>query len=338
VKGNCRIWLTTFAAAGLCLALADSSAFAQPAADLLTGAAFRQQLQQPVNGSWSDRSLREALASLSRTARIAIFLDRRIDGERIVELEVRNQPLQNVLDQLAALADAGTTTVGPVVFVGPRETAAALPALTAQRRQEVARLSGDAKTKLLRAAAWQWDDLAQPGQLLSDLAGQAGATIENPHQIPHDLWPAASLPPLPWADRLSLLLAGFGQTFEFVAGPQFTLRLVPAPAAAAAQPVRPPTSSSQTAIEPAKKAGRPSGERYSLTVGKNTPAGAVVRRIAQDLGKELTCDAAVLAKLQQEITLSVSGVTLHELLTATLQPLGLTYKITADELQIVPRE
>jgi hypothetical protein len=43
------------------------------------------------------------------------------------------------------------------------------------------------------------------------------------------LWPAQSLPPLPWVDRLSLLLVGFGLTFE-IGGAGASIRLVPMPA------------------------------------------------------------------------------------------------------------
>jgi hypothetical protein len=39
-------------------------------------------------------------------------------------------------------------------------------------------------------------------------------TINGLDQIPHDLWPAVDLPPLSWTDRLTLVLAGFGLTFQ----------------------------------------------------------------------------------------------------------------------------
>jgi hypothetical protein len=79
-------------------------------------------------------------------------------------------------------------------------------------------------------------------------------------------------------------------------------------------------------------------KRYSLTAGKNDPAGAIVRTVAVQLGKELKYDANVLEKLKQNVPLSVKEVTLDELLMAVLKPLGLSYKLTDEALEIVPAE
>src|SRR5262249_16839508 len=89
-----------------------------------------------------------------------------------------------------------------------------------------------AKAKLLRAQPWKWDELAEPQKLLAELAAQASVTVENADVIPHDLWPAVSLPPLPWVDRLSLLVAGFGLTFEITSQGK-NVRLVTLPNSAA---------------------------------------------------------------------------------------------------------
>src|SRR5262249_26688795 len=90
-------------------------------------------------------------------------------------------------------------------------------------------LSSDAKSRFLRTQAWQWEELAQPRQLLDELARQAHVTVANPDAIPLDLWPAVSLPPLAWVDRLTLLLAGFDLTFQ-IDDQATSVRLVPRPA------------------------------------------------------------------------------------------------------------
>ena len=63
-----------------------------------------------------------------------------------------------------------------------------------------------------------------------------------------------------------------------------------------------------------------------------------MRTVAVQLGKELKYDANVLAKLKQNVPLSVKEVTLDELLTTVLKPLGLSYKLTEEALEIVPAE
>src|SRR4029079_4487868 len=52
--------------------------------------------------------------------------------------------------------------------------------------------------------------------------------FSNLDTVPFDLWPAANLPPLPWADRAPLVLVGFGLTFELEERAT-TAKLVPGP-------------------------------------------------------------------------------------------------------------
>jgi hypothetical protein len=343
-----------------------------------TGAAFRQQLASSMSVTWSERALRDALAGVSQQLDVAVFLDRRIDPGQPTGLSVREKPAEEVFRQLAAAAHAEWRAVGPVIFVGPAHAAGKLPTLAALRRQEAAQLPADARSRLLKTQTWHWDELAEPRRLLDELAKQAGITVSNPEVIPHDLWPAVSLPPLAWVDRLSLLLAGFDLTFE-TADQGKTVRLVPfpetvslersftprGPAGTVLAQLRRTVPDAEIRVEQGKlvvtglqedhekieqlladqnapktktaKKG-PVEKRYSLTIGKNEPAGVVMTEIANQLGKELKYDVAVLQKLKQHVPVSVKGVTLDELLTATLKPLGLKYKLMEDSLEIVVAE
>jgi len=360
--------------ASLCLLAAP--ALGQNAGGWKTGAAFRRELENRITVTWSQRTsqptLRDAASSLSQSTGIAIFLDRRLDGEQSIELAVKNEPSQLLLAKLAAAAGAGQTTIDSVIYFGPAETAAKLATLAALRRQEAGQLPQAAKARLLRTQPWKWDELAEPRKLLADLAAQDSVTVENADIIPQDLWPAVSLPPLPWVDRLSLLLAGFGLTFE-ITNQGKTVRLVNLPQSAvlertytphgvpesAAAELRRIVPAAEIRVEKGKLAVTASQEdhdkierllagqsvrtittvkgggekRFFLTVEKK-PAGAVVRQVATELGKELKFDTAALEKLKQEVNLSVKSATLDELLTATLKPLGLKYKVTESAIEV----
>jgi hypothetical protein len=100
--------------------------------------------------------------------------------------------------------------------------------VAALRNEEVSRLPAAAQSRLARTAAWQWDAMSTPRELLEQLAREAGVTIDGVQTIPHDLWPAVHLPPLTFAERLTLLLAGFELTFEF-SGSGAGVRFVPLP-------------------------------------------------------------------------------------------------------------
>lgn len=355
--------------------VASSGASAQPASGWKTGPQFRQQLDSPLSLTWSERQLRDGLANLSQSVGVAIFLDRRIDPNQTLQLSSTNEPLQQVLARIGGQAKARVTAVGPCVYLGPAESADKLSTLAAIRRNDVAALPADARQRLLRTQAWQWSELAEPRQLLADLAQQASVTIQNPERIGHDLWPAQSLPPLPWVDRLSLLVAGFGLTFE-IDPSGFAIRLVPMPESvvlektyttrgdaadlalqlkrivpqakirteagklhvAAAQDdhekIERLLSGQSVKTTKAVKPGPGGGEkRYTLTV-ENQPAGAVLKTVANNLGKELKYDAALLDTLRRTVSFKATDVTLDDLLKQTLDPLGLTFKIDDKSLEV----
>ena len=121
---------------------------------------------------------------------------------------------EDVLRQVASEVHAGIALVAQSSISARRRRARSLQRSPLFARHDVAKMPNERKRRLLQSGAWQWDELAQPGQLLEELARQAGVTVENANAIPLDLWPAVNLPSLAWTDRLTLLLAGFGLTFE----------------------------------------------------------------------------------------------------------------------------
>jgi hypothetical protein len=355
--------------------LAAATGWAQDAPAWKTGPALRKQLAASVSVTWSaEQTLREGLASLSRNIEVCAFLDRRIDPGQLVELTVRDESVQRVLEQLAARTHAGVGLVGPVVYFGPAETAGKLPTLAALRHQDAAALPSDAKARLLKSQAWKWDELAEPRNLLDELSRAGGVTVENPELLPHDLWPAADLPAMAWVDRLTLLLAGFGLTFEFqqegaavrlipmpdrvLIEKTYTPRGEPGPVVAQLRRIVPDAKVqvdgrklliTATAEDHDKIQRLLSGEavrttiktpgekRYKMTVA-NQPAGAVVKTVATQLGKQLKYDPKLTELLQTKVSLSVEEVTLDELLTKALGPLKLAYRIDETAIEIVPAE
>jgi hypothetical protein len=219
----------------------------------------------------------------------------------------------------------------------------------------------------------QWKELAQPRQLLEELGSQAGVNFENIDAVPFDLWPAVNLPPLPWVDRVTLVLIGFGLTFE-IDERVTSARVIPAPAAprlenrysprggaaelsAQLRRVMPEaqirveqdqlivaarqedhdkiqrllTGQSVKTTQPSKSGGE---KLYSLKV-PNQPAGSVIQAVAKSIGKQPRYPSAVAEKLRQNVTFEVRDATLGYLLDTTLTPLGLTYRLSEDVLEVM---
>jgi hypothetical protein len=194
----------------------------------LAGEALKQALSQKVGVAWSNVAARRAIEEFSRTQRVAVVLDRRIDPDQKIELSLGDVPLAEAFQRIASRLDVGTAMVGPVVYFGPKSTARRVATVAIMANEAVSRLPSSARARWLQAKAWKWEDLARPRELVEEAARENGIVVENPKQIPHDLWGAADLPPLPLSTRLMLVLCQFDLTFE-PAQDGASIKLVPMP-------------------------------------------------------------------------------------------------------------
>jgi hypothetical protein len=352
--------------------LSADSIQAQDAPRWKIGGAFSQQLQERVDFEWRG-PLREGLARLSQAYGVAVFVDRRIDPDQSITVSVQATPLDEALRTIARQANAEISVFGPVIYFGPPQATRDLATLAALRRQDVGKRSAEVKTRLLRSVAMQWKELAQPRQVLEELGSQAGEKFENMDAVPFDLWPAVNLPPLPWADRVTLLLTGFGLTFKLDERAAVA-SLIPAPtsplienrytprggASELAAQLHRVMPDAQIQVEnnqlivaarqedhdkiqrlltgqsvKTTKAVKSGGEKlYSLKI-PSQPAGSVIQAVAKSLGKQPRYSPAVAEKLRQNVTFEVKDAKLGYLLDTTLTPLGLTYRLGEDVLEVV---
>ncbi len=331
--------------------------------DWKIGLEFRKALEQPIGLKWAENPIRDALRNLANNQQVAIWLDRRIDPSTKLQFELDEAPLALTLDQLCTKYKLGRSVVGPVIYIGPVATTEKLATLAAVKRQQVGQQSASERARWSRAVAWSVPLLAEPRELVRQLVAESGATLQNPEAIPHDLWPAIPLPPLTLADRLTLVLAGFDLTFETSADGS-TMRIVSLPETIAYEQSYAWRGQNQSLAAQLQKkfpelkirvednkivvTGKyethelidrmmsgetvrttkvaPGGKVYSLRVD-NQPAGAVVKTVAKELGKEMVYDPALVEKLRTNISFQVKDVSLEALLEAALTPLELTFEI-----------
>ncbi len=229
---GCRAWTPMLMTLAVLAATTLVGAFATAsfgATRWLTDADLYRQLTQPVDAVWSEMPLRDALRGLSRDQRVAILIDRRVDPGQKLKLELDGEPLRAAFLEIARDRKLGLSMFGPVAFFGPPEVSSRLRTIAALRREAVQKLPAPVVRRFLQKRAWKWDDLAEPRELLAQLAKENGIRIEGLDRVPHDLWAAADLPPLSLIDRLTLVAVQFNVTFE-VSPDGNTVRLVPLPA------------------------------------------------------------------------------------------------------------
>lgn len=338
----------------------------------LLGADLLRQRQQPVTLGWSEVPLRDGLADLVKSQRAAIVLDRRIDPQQPLRFTAERQPLDDLLARLADQIDGGLSWLGPVAYLGPRDAASRLRTLAALRSADVRVLPKDERRAYQHEASWRWEMLAQPRDLVAELAAEAKVEIESTELIPHDLWPAADLPLLSWTDRLTLLANQFDLTFELLDGSHVRLTPLCDPVViersypGGKQPEelasrwRELAPDAQISLargklivrgrledhellapkKPPPAAPRATGvEAYTMTV-REQPLTAVLDTLRQQLSIEVRVDQSALeaAKLtlDRRVSFSVEQATLDELLSAALKGANLTYRREGGAYRIVP--
>jgi len=359
------------------MALALAAIFSLPCGSILAQAErpagakdFEAKWQATIGLSWNENPLRDALNRLSESQEIAIWLDRRIDPDQKITLRVSDQTVEQTLNTLANQLDIGLCVVGPVAYLGPKSTTAKLATVAALREDEMRRLPAERSRVLMSPKSSQWNDLATPQELVDQLA--TDAKIEVVAQLPHDLWAGNRMPPLSFANRMSLIVAGFDRTFvfspdgsavRFVLIPE-TVEItrkyrLPGSASKAAEAVAKiaPNARLRTVGEELEVTGSqeshdkvrrllagervvrppvaPTGSRkvFKLTV-EEQQIGAILNLVAKETKKKLNAPATVIEKLKARVSFSVDDVGLEELLNATLKGSDLKYRVTETEIQI----
>lgn len=360
----------------LCGPSIDSGSIAEETGGWATGAAIGQQLAAPVSVSWSNLPLVRALKSLGTAQRMAVVLDRRVDPERPITLAIDQEPLGEALDKIARHLKLGYCQFGPIAYFGPPAMARRLRTLAALRLEELRQLPSPATRKLLMMRSWHWDDLTEPRQLVDDLAAEAGVEIGGADKIPHDLWPAADLPPLSWIDRLTLVAAQFELSFELdktgrraqlVAAPATVVLTrsyrAGADAAAVARrwakalpDARVVVDKNRIRIEgrledheaaQQRLRGKPM-EQTTVTAGKevyqlsveNAALDQVVGQVAERLNLEFDWDRAAIdaagIATDQLVTVKVQDASLDELVRAVLAGTGLAFRRDDRKISLYP--
>ncbi len=335
-----------------------------------TGSALQDRLDSPVDILWAGNPLRHAIGNLLRSQRVAMLIDRRVDPDQKLDIRLKGVPLRSALQEVARSRGLGVSTLGPVLFLGPPEAASRLRTLSAMRAEDLQALPPAAAEKFARMKPMTWDDLTTPRELIAELARQNGVEVTGLELVPHDLWAAADLPPLPWADRLTLIAIQFDLTFT-VSADGATVRLVPLPDRVAI--VRSYPGGTNPAARARKYAALAPGAEVKLSAGRvyvrglvedqerithprrpaphhredrwtlkvaDQPVGPLLEKLGQELNLKLKIDRKALdqagVSLDQRISFRVSEVTADELLEAAAKPAGLRVVRRGNTIEVGP--
>jgi hypothetical protein len=330
-----------FTMAALCCGLwaqedADSRDKAKPSRPRIATGGSAKASQRTATIHWQRVPLRDALGRLHALFDDTVFVDRRVDPNMRVSLDIEADSAEEVVAGIAAASDLGVARLGPLVYLGPSGAAEQLRAISAARSQEVGRLPADLRASLTRKQPIGWARLSEPRRLIVSIAERSNWRVANADAIPHDLWSAGGLPELTFAEQLTVLLVGFDLTFELRPKDR-SIEVVPL------KGVNKPSgliAGSKRAAAPANSArAKKDGKHvYTLRV-QEQPVGAVLKELSKRLHWAIQIDEDAIKaagkSLDKRVSFSVENADQEHLLDALLSPAGLDYQLEGEQLRII---
>lgn len=286
---------------------------------------------EPVQATWTAQPLREVAERLALLAGEPVIVDRRIDPTTPITLTATGEAIDGVIERVASIAGATAARLDSGFRIAPAEAAAKAAAAEQARRHRIGRLPAPQRRLLETRQAWIWSAGRRPRDLLADLTATHGLAIDGLDLVPHDHFPATTLPPLSLAARIDLVLAHFDLGMEWSAGtdggtPAGRIVPLPEPVVAMPPPRRPP-----------RKIDRPAG-RQVYTLRLEAPLDAALTAITRQIGLGLQIDEASLAARgvspREIVRADVRSASRDELLDAVLGPVGLSWTIDDGTLHV----
>lgn len=305
-----------------------------------TGKALEKKLQTPLAAiNWESLPLRPTLLKFASAQKISIFLDRRVDPTISLKCSLRNVTPLEILTAVCEEKELGLTQVGNVIYIGPADYTEKLRSHVLNIRDMVLKLSSDTARKRWSAKLpIQWEKFAPSRAVIAELLEKKGVKIMNLDEIPHDIWPAYTLPPMPLADAVTLLLGQFNMSFKFNTDGAGTsihitaLKLEDVKIRPDAKLVR------KTSRPKGTQAAKRDSMRFSGEVGG--PFHATVAKICEQHGLFLSTTAQDLdlagLKSTKMVVIKIQMATLEQMLTELAQAGGCKIKMVGETLSLIP--
>lgn len=284
----------------------------------------------PVHATWRATPIASIAERIGAIAGMPVVVDHRLDSTKRIDLDGGGRTVEAVLGELAEAAGGEVASLRRSYRITPKGLANRAADADAARASRLRPLPKPARESLDKESAWRWEAGVTPRELIERLAEEAAIPIGPLDAIPHDHLPAGSLPPLPVADRLDLVLADYDLRID--AGPQGrrSLAIVPLGEAASGRHRDRPTDQS---------AGKPKPvliDRYTLRA--EAPLGELLQALAKKFGLTLDLDAAALAAkgvaAGEIVKIAVEDAPKSEVLDAITKPLGLSWNIEGTTLEV----
>lgn len=294
----------------------------------------------PVSASWTGVPLHRVAARISSLVGRPVVVDRRVDPDTPVTLDLRDRALAEALAEVCRATGTGCALLGETIRIVPEGRQGEVVAAERRRTAAIGRLPRPRRDLAGRRAPWAWPDGATPAALVVEAAAAAGLDLDGLDTLPHDHLRGADLPPLPLAARLDLILGQYGRQVDWAKARSDGKRVrAPVVEIAAGDADRTEVvAAAENAWEgfDAPGADTPVSATWSLEVA--APLDRLLATVADRMALDLDLDRDALRRrgvsAAEIVRLSVKDASRDELLDHITAPLGLAWRIEGRTLRV----
>ncbi|MCA9024962.1 MAG: STN domain-containing protein [Planctomycetaceae bacterium] len=231
--GRGRRWTLGLILAACVLIFVDQSqADDGSSAPRLAGSELRKELESPINVTIPQTRVREVVLRLESLHNVAILLDRRIDPDRLIDVQLTQVTLLEGIEFLANQLEADAALVGGTVVIGPTDKLDRTRTDIVIQHQTLKDSSSEQGQRrlfeLFSGKSFRWDNLQTPRELVQSIGEGYGVEVTGLDLIPHDLWAAGEMIDVSAVEALMLAAGQFDLTCQWNEDASI-VQLAPAP-------------------------------------------------------------------------------------------------------------
>ncbi|MGL4942763.1 MAG: hypothetical protein ACRC46_06195 [Thermoguttaceae bacterium] len=188
----------------VCLAACLSGVAASP----------RSPWERTMRVKWQNAIIVDAMNSLAGSLKTSLVIDRRVDTEIRLTFSAEGTVTQ-VLEQGLAPHGLALFTTDSLGYIARSEDIASLAHRIDEATKRCEQLPTKSRATLSKTTpAVTVPHLSDPRETLADIARKNKLTWRNLDELPHDRWRETVFPPMPLAQLLTIILAGFDATWD----------------------------------------------------------------------------------------------------------------------------
>ena len=179
-------------------------------------------LHQSSSQVFENITLRNTLENIESAMNVAIWLDRRIDGEQLVQMKSGQRTFLECVQEICSQTNTEIACLENILYIAPSHQSSKIE--TAYWKLMIER---DCEAWRKKGTPLQWNVPSEVKSILEQCKKSLSVKIEGLDLLEHDLWAPKSIPEASLAAQWTCLLSGFDRSLKTVNRQSFTIETIP---------------------------------------------------------------------------------------------------------------